>query len=165
MLESYVEKWLARKLENFLYMLRSGMMGWMTVMQDTTAWTAEQHEAARQAFALYKKNLRPLIRDAQLFHISPRPDGMHWDGVEFWDPARGKGVVFAFRGSTADEPEHKFVPAGLDAAKRYRLHFEDGSAPDREATGRELMESGLTVHLGAPLSSELVFLEDSVARK
>ena len=165
MLESYVEKWPAPKLENFLYMLRSGMMGWMTVMQDTTAWTAEQHEAAHQAFALYKKELRPLIRDAQLFHIAARPDGVNWDGAEYWDPSRGKGVVYAFRGSIADELGHRFVLAGLDSAKRYRLHFEDGTAPDREATGRELMQSGLAVRLSAPLSSELVFLKDAAIRK
>ena len=36
------------KIENFLYMLRSGMMGWLTIMQDTNAWTAEQHDAARR---------------------------------------------------------------------------------------------------------------------
>ncbi len=159
MLESYVEKWSTPRPENFLYMLRSGMMGWITIMMDTTAWTPEQHEAARQAIALYKEKLRPLIRDARLYHISPRPDGVHWDGMEYWDPRRGQGVVFGFRGSIADEDEHRFVLAGLVAGARYRLHFQDGSAPDREATGRELMEQGLTVRLGAPLSSELVFLE------
>jgi alpha-galactosidase len=165
MLESYVEKWPAPTPENFLHMLRSGMMGWMTIMQDTTAWNAEQHEAARQAFALYKTQLRPLIRDARLYHVSARPDGVHWDGIEYWDPSRGKGVLFAFRGSVADEPEHSFVLAGLDAARRYRLHFEDGTAPDREATGRELMTAGLTVHLRDPLGSELIFLAEATARK
>jgi alpha-galactosidase len=165
MLESYVERWPTPKLGNFLYMLRSGMMGWMTVMQDTTAWTVEQHEAAREAFALYKKELRPLIRDSQLFHISARPDGVHWDGVEYWDPSRGKGVVYTFRGSVADEPDHRFALAGLDAARTYRLHFADGTAPDRETTGRELMQSGLTVHLSDPLSSEIVFLEASAAAR
>jgi len=159
-----VEKWPAPKLENFLYMLRSGMMGWMTVMQDTIAWTAEQHESAHQAFALYKTELRPLIRDAQLFHIAARPDGVHWDGAEYWDPSRGKGVVYVFRGSIADEAEHRFALAGLDSAKRYRLHFEDGTAPDREATGKELMESELIVHLSDPVSSELVFLEIAAAK-
>jgi hypothetical protein len=69
MLESYVEKWPVPKLANFLYMLRSGMMGWTTIMTDTTAWTEEQHQAAKQAFALYKDQLRPLIRDARLFHV------------------------------------------------------------------------------------------------
>jgi len=159
MLESYVEKWPAPKIENFRYMLRSGMMGWVTVMLDTTVWTPEQHAAAREAIALYKQRLRLLIRDAQLYHVSERPDGVRWDGVEYWDPARGTGVVYAFRGSVADEPEHRFVLAGLDAAQRYRLHFEDGSSPDRVALGRELMGPGVAVRLAEPLSSELVFVE------
>jgi hypothetical protein len=29
-------------------MLRSGMMGWLSIMQDTTACTAEQHQAAQR---------------------------------------------------------------------------------------------------------------------
>ena len=165
MLESYVEKWPTPRPGNFLYMLRSGMMGWMSIMMDTTAWTPEQHEVARQAFALYKQRLRPLIRDAQLYHVSNRPDGVHWDGMEYLDPARGLGVLFAFRGSNPDEVEHRFILSGLEAEKQYRLHFEDGSATDRVATGGELMRSGLAVHLGEPLSSELVFLEVADAKK
>ena len=98
MLESYVEKWPAPRPENFLYMLRSGMMGWLTLMQDTSAWTPEQHEAARQAIALYKRELRPLIRDARLYHVSARPDGVHWDGMEYWDPATRKGRGLCFSG-------------------------------------------------------------------
>jgi hypothetical protein len=160
MLESYVEKWPTPRPANFLYMLRSGMMGWVTIMLDTTAWNAEQHEAAKKAIALYKQKLRPLIRDAWLYHVSERPDGVHWDGIEFWDPARGKGVVFAFRGTVPDEPEHRFLLRGLESGKRFRLHFEDGSAPDRVATGSELMDKGLAVGLPDPLSSELVSLQD-----
>jgi len=159
MLESYIEKWPTPRLDNFLYMLRSGMMGWMSIMLDTTAWTAEQHEAARRAIALYKSALRPLIRDARLYHVSARPDGVHWDGMEYWDPARGKGVLFAFRGSVPDEPDHRFVLAGLVSGRRYRLHFEDGTAPDKVATGAELMQQGVDLHLPNPLSSELVFLQ------
>jgi len=158
MLESYVEKWTTPRIENFLYMLRSGMMGWLTLMLDTSVWTPEQHQAAKDAVALYKSELRPLIRDGRLHHVSPRPDGVHWDGVEYWDPARGKGVVFAFRGSAPGETEHRFVLAGLDARKRYRLHFQDGSAPDRTAPGSELIGPGFPVHLKNPLSSELIFL-------
>jgi hypothetical protein len=160
MLESYVEKWPAPKLENFLYMLRSGMMGWVTIMLDTTAWSPEQHDAARKAIALYKQELRPLVRDAHLYHVSDRPDGVHWDAMEYWDPERGKGVVFVFRGTVADESAHRFVLSGLDQGRRYRLHFYDSSSPDSEAAGRELMNQGLIVRLTEPLSSELVFIED-----
>ena len=159
-----MEKWPTPRLGNFLYMLRSGMMGWLTIMMDTSAWTPEQHDAARQAIALYKQQLRPLIRDAKLYHVTPRPDGIHWDGIEYWDSARGKGVVFAFRGTVADQADHRFVLAALDSGKRYRLHFEDVTAPDREATGKDLMGQGLDVHLQNPLSSELVFLEDATTK-
>jgi hypothetical protein len=161
MLESYVEKWPAPRPENFLYMLRSGMMGWLTIMQDTTAWTPEQHEAAMEEISLYKRELRPLIRDARLYHVSERPDGVHWDGIEYWDPRRGKGVVFAFRGSVAGKAEHRFQLAGLETGKRYRLHFQDASAPDRVADGGELMGQGLAVRLPVPLSSELVFMSEA----
>jgi hypothetical protein len=161
MLESYVEKWPTPRMENFLYMLRSGMMGWTTIMLDTTAWSAEQHDVAKDAFALYKLRLRPFIRDAQLYHVSPRPDGLHWDAMEYWNPAQKKGVVFVFRGTTPDEPEHRFILVGLNPHGRYRLHFEDGSAPDRDASGSDLLQSGLTIHLKNPLSSELLFLEET----
>jgi alpha-galactosidase len=159
MLESYVEKWPTPRPENFLYMLRSGMMGWVTLMLDTSAWTLQQHEAAKQSIALYKEKLRPLIRDAQLFHISPRPDGVHWDAIEYWDPARAQGVVYAFRGSTPNQPQHTFPLAGLDPQRRYHLHFQDASSPDRTITGRDLMQEGLTIHLPHPLSSELIFIK------
>lgn len=164
MLESYVEKWPVPKMDNFLYMLRSGMMGWISIMQDTSAWTPEQHEAARQAFVLYKQKLRPLIRDAHIYHISQRPDGVHWDGMEYWDPGRRQGVVFAFRGSIADEPDHRFILAGLKNDERYRLHYQDGSMPDSIQRGSELMSNGLPLRLTAPLSSELVWIEGEAVR-
>ncbi len=158
MLESYVEKWPAPSPENFLYMLRSGMMGWVTLMLDTTSWSAEQHEVARRAIALYKEKLRPLIRDARLYHISARPDGVHWDGMEYMDPVLGEGVVYAFRGTDRGEGAHRFVIEGLDPSRRYSLHFQDDSSADIEVAGTQLMSTGLVVQLAQPLSSELVFL-------
>ena len=74
-------------------------------------------------------------------------------------------MVFAFRGTIPDESEHKYLLAGLEPARRYSLHFQDGSAPDRTATGEELMGQGLQVHLQNPLSSELVLLNSTVNAK
>ena len=138
MLESYIAQVPTPHLENFLYMLRSGMMGWITIMLDTTMWSAEQQQAARHAFALYKTALRPLIRDAQLYHVSERPDGVHWDGMEYWDPKLAKGVLFAFRGAGPEEAQHSFHFSGLCDEDRYRVHFEDGTGPDEVETGRQL---------------------------
>jgi alpha-galactosidase len=135
-------------------------MGWFTIMLDTNAWSAEQHVEAQREIDLYKKKLRPFIRDANLYHVSPRPDGIHWDGVEYWDPDRRSGVVYAFHGTITDENMHTFVLKGLQLGSRYRLTFVDHSAPDRTVSGKELMERGLEVVLSQPNSSELIFIDE-----
>jgi hypothetical protein len=161
MLESYIEKWPTPHTENFRYMLRSGMMGWLTIMTDTNAWSPEQHAEAKKEIDLYKKELRSFIRDASLYHISPRPDGVHWDGIQYWDSNRQRGVVYAFRGTTEEERMHSYRLQGLQAWGRYLLKFYDHSAPDRTVTGRELMTQGLKVILPLANSSELIFIEDA----
>jgi len=160
MLESYVEKWPTPRIENFRYMLRSGMMGWLTIMMDTSTWSAEQHAEAKKEIELYKKDLRPLIRDADLYHVSLRPDGVNWDGVEYWDPNRQRGVVYAFRGTGAGENTHSFVLQGLKKSARYTISFHDHISADRTTTGRELMEHGLKVKLPLENSSELIFVAE-----
>lgn len=160
MLESYVEKWPTPRIENFRYMLRSGMMGWLTIMLDTNAWSTEQHGVAKQEIDLYKKQLRGLIRDANLYHVSPRPDGVHWDGIEYWDPERKRGVVYVFRGTVETEQAHSFPLQGLQANAQYVLKFHD-SGVARTVTGQQLMSAGLNVTLDVPNSSELIFVEAS----
>jgi hypothetical protein len=160
MLEAYVERWPVPRIENFRYMLRSGMMGWLSVMIDTTSWDKQQHIAAKEELQLYKSRLRPLIRDANLFHISERPDGVHWDGMEYFDPRTRHGVVYAFRGSTQAEAEHTFVLKGLNPASRYHLTFHDHSAADRIVRGDELGNAGIQVHLPYANSSEIIFVEE-----
>ncbi|HTS37467.1 MAG TPA: alpha-galactosidase [Candidatus Solibacter sp.] len=161
MLESYVEKWPTPRIENFRFMLRSGMMGWFTIMIDTNVWTPEQHAEAKQEVDLYKKHLRPLIRDANLHHVSSRPDGIHWDGLEYWDSSRKQGVVYAFRGTIESERTHVFPLKGLQPSARYRLKFNDHSSADRMEAGKTLMDRGLRVTLTGTNSSELIFLEEA----
>ena len=128
-------------------------------MTDTNAWSPEQHAEAKKEIDLYKKDLRPLIRDASLYHVSPRPDGIHWDGIQYWDADRQRGVIYAFRGTIEGEKTHTYALQGLHPSGRYLLRFYDHSAPDRTVTGRELMTQGLKVALRLPNSSELVFVE------
>jgi hypothetical protein len=159
MLETYVQKWPAPTLETFRYVLRSGMMGWLSVMQDTSEWTQEQRSAAKEDLLVYKNILRPLIRDADLYHVSARPDGIRWDATEYFEPRTGHGVVYAFRGSIENESSHSFALLGLDKESSYQLHFNDGSSPDRIMRGSELMSQGLLVTLPAPESSEIILIE------
>jgi alpha-galactosidase len=164
MLEAYVARWPTSSTDQFRYMIRSGMMGWLTIMQDTTAWTQEQHTAAKEEFALYKNALRPLIRDADLYHVSPRPDGIHWDGMEYFDPKRGRGVLYAFRGDAPNDSTHSFLLQGLRPDREYRLRFQDRHAASRVASGRDLSTLGLRMVLPLPQTSELVFLEELASR-
>ncbi|GAC1505617.1 MAG: hypothetical protein NVS1B6_13520 [Steroidobacteraceae bacterium] len=161
MLESYVEKWPAPRIENFRYLLRSGMLGWFSLMQDTSQWNPEQRAEARRQFALYKSALRPLIREADLYHVEQRPDGVRWDGIEYYSAPLRRGVLYAFRGTVPDEPSHRFRLQGLDLKSRYRLKFQDrGAAAGLVRTGRSLMQEGVEVRLDVPLSSELIFIEE-----
>jgi len=160
MLETYVKAWPTPRIENFRYMLRSGMMGWLTLMLDTNAWSEEQHKTAKDEIQLYKSKLRPFIRDADVYHISARPDGVHWDGIEYFDPKQDRGVVYAFRGSSDTGPAHVFPLQGLRGDTQYKLHFQDHSSPDLTLSGR-VLQKGLSVKLQYPNSSELIFFERS----
>ena len=159
MLEAYVKAWPTPRIENFRYMLRSGMMGWFTVMIDTNGWSHQQHAAAAREIAFYKSTLRPLIRSADLYHVGPRPDGKGWDGTEYFDAGRDTGVLYAFHGSVAAPGAFRFRLRGLRGNGHYRLHFRDGSSSDRVADGSALMESGVAVTLPLANSSELVQIE------
>ncbi len=162
MLETYVKEWPTRRIENFRYMLRSGMMGWLTVMLDTSKWTEEQHKVAARELNLYKTKLRPFIREARLYHISSRPDGKNWDAVEYFDPRNDRGVVYAFRGSQPGHNHERFRLRGLDAQHQYRVHFQDASHSDSIVSGAQLSNQGLTLVLPTTFSSEIVFLDPAL---
>ena len=162
MLESYVANWPAPKIENFRYALRSGMLGWFSLMQDTGQWSPARRTEAQRQFALYKSSLRPLIREADMYHVAQRPDGVNWDGMEYYSPRLRRGVLYAFRGAATDQPTHTFRLLGLEPASRYRLKFEDrGAAANRVLTGQVLMQAGVEVTLELPLSSELISIEEA----
>lgn len=157
MCETYLNQDPGPTLGTFKAMLRSGLMGFCTLMIDTGAWPLSWRDAARRQFGLYKLWIRPLIVDGRLYHVSERPDGKRWDGMQYHDPRNGKGVLFAFRGSEGDA-EHRFLLRGLDPDAPYRLTFEDGSQPSRRESGKALMEEGLAVRLEEPGTSELVLI-------
>jgi len=93
--------------------------------------------------------------------VTERPDGAHWDGIEYYSAPRRRGVLYAFRGAAPDEPTHRYRLRGLDPGRRYRLEFADaGKAAARVLTGDALMRLGVELALPLPLSSELVFIEE-----
>ena len=156
MCECYIDNHPGKTPANFVTMLRSGMMGWCTMMLDMTSWSQEQKQAGKRQFDIYKSILRPLIAGGDLYHVSERPDGVRWDGMQYVDPKTSGGVLFVFRGTTP-ERTHAFKLRGLDRDMRYDVSSEDGSVRARVCLGSELMQEGVTCELGEPMSSDLVF--------
>lgn len=139
----------------FTALLRSGLMGFCTIMMDTGKWSPEWRAIAKRHFQFYKDVLRPLIRNARLYHVSNRPNGKDWDGMQYYDPATGKGVLFAFRGEESLN-RHVFPLRGLEPEATYRLESFDAAMPPSTALGRTLMEDGFVVRRTEPEASEIV---------
>ncbi len=121
-------------------------------------WDEAEKNAVKSCVETYKTRLRPLVRAADVYHIFPRPDGINWDGVEYYDPDSGKGVAYLFKPSPTQSAETVRFK-GLEAGRKYRVSFEDGTQPPSVRSGDELMNQGLPVTLAGDEASELVFLE------
>lgn len=160
MIEGYIENRTGNTIANFKYMLRSAMLGWATIMIDTTQWSEEQHQIAKREFDLYKSELRPLIAKGDLYHILPRPVASKWDGIQYFDPKRGKGVVYVFRANSELETQTIRL-RGLDAHKQYQVCGEDGSVMEGVVSGQTLISKGISVHLPEKDSSDLIFLVET----
>ncbi|MHB8897884.1 MAG: LamG-like jellyroll fold domain-containing protein [Thermoguttaceae bacterium] len=121
-------------------------------------WTPEEKDAAKACVETYKTRLRPLVRKGDLYHVLPRPDGSHRDGIEYFDPERQQGVLYVFQPSSAS-PADPIRFRGVQADRSYRVTFEDGTRPSSVISGRVLLDGGLEVPLDGDESSELVFFE------
>jgi len=155
---------------SFVYMLRSCLLGWPTIQCDTTTWDTTKKNAAMREFGFFKNKLRPLIANGNIYHVLPRPsfakdpnfdpdnpDDPGWDGVEYYDPATGKGALMVFRPySTVTQKTIKLK--GLSPTKNYLVESADGGVSTQTLSGTALMTSGVTVNLPAQNSSDMVFL-------
>lgn len=120
-------------------------------------WSAQQRAEIKKAVTTYKERLRPLIRNGDLYHIFPRPNGVDWDGIEYYDPATHQGAVYIFK--PKGQPDSKVIKLnGLEPKCKYKISFEDGSNPGETATGAALMDPGINVTLSGSLASELMFI-------
>ena len=124
----------------------------------TEPWTQQEKDALKACVDTYKAKIRPLVRQADLYHVFARPDGRNRDGIEYYDPAAGKGVVYLFQPSRETSAEAIRL-RGLDRKRTYHVSFEDGTHPASVKSAAELMDKGLQVKLKGEEVSELIFFE------
>lgn len=161
MIECYVGDHGPRTIANLKYMIRSGMMGWCSIMLNTHQWNEKQKAAAKHEFDLYKNRLRPLIANGNIYHVMPRPRDDGWDGIQYFDPQTGNGVLFAFRSGSADPSEFAVKLRGLDPQKAYVLAPEDGSVKAGSYSGKQLMTQGLVLSIPEREGSDLIFIQQA----
>jgi len=142
------------------YLWRSAMMSaWQIDPTSSAAWTADERVGAIRSVQIYKRWIRPILADAEVHHILPRPDGLHWDGMFYWSPSLKKGTVYIFRPNN-DEPTRRVRLRNLGVDVSYRVWSEDGSVATSTHSGGELMNEGLLIKLPGKYSSDLIYVEE-----
>ena len=142
------------------YFWRSSMMNqWQIDPTHSATWTQKQRDGVKRATEIYKSWVRPILRDAQVHHILPRPDGYHWDGMFYWSPSLKRGTLYIFRPDS--DRNAMLVPLkGLEPTTKYKVRTEDHSTPDATYSGANLMSTGLNIQLPGKYTSDLVYLEE-----
>ena len=143
------------------YLWRSAMMGaWDLALTMSSDLTDRQKQEIRHSADIYKSWVRPVLQDAHVYRILPRADGLHWDGMFYWNAAIKKGTVYIFRPNSEQVHQVIFL-AGLDPMKAYKIHGEDRSVRAGKSSGDALMHKGLEVRLPAKFSSDLIYVEEA----
>ena len=113
---------------------------------------------------LYNTVMKPLIKYGDLYHILPRPDGIHWDGLEYIDADSEneiKGMVLLWKPTDTEGVEKTVYLRGLDEKTIYNLKFEDRPEQNCTKTGAELMKKGLTVRIEGQSGSEMIWISEA----
>lgn len=111
---------------------------------------------------LYAEKIRPIIREGDLYHILPRPNGVDFDGVMYSAPYSAsdtKGVVFLFKPTEAPGDICHITLDGLRPDKEYSLSFTDRPEQNMTASGETLMTDGVDVVIEY-IGSELIFITE-----
>jgi hypothetical protein len=104
--------------------------------------------------ALYKREIRPLIRDGNLYHDIVEA-GSGFDGVEYYSPSQDRGVVLLFgpAGKSATVRCKRLKPE-----QKYQVKFTDLPAQNTTLTGAQLMKEGLPVTFTGTAQSEIILI-------
>ena len=148
---------------DYLYGLRCSLVGGVMLNFSGEETSGYEYETYWPYYVgdLYKNVMRPLIRNGNLYHILPRPDGVNWDGLEYIDLSSENdviGMVLLWKPTDTEGPQKTVKLRGLDPDATYRLTFQDRTEQNADYTGAALMNEGLTVTIEGEFGSEMIWL-------
>ncbi|MHC4646042.1 MAG: alpha-galactosidase [Planctomycetota bacterium] len=133
------------------------MLGHMGLSGKIVSWDEETRRYAADRIALYKE-IRPLIRKADVYHLTGQVDQKSpasVQAVQYVDSAADRSVVFAFQGGDASLAANLKL-AGLNPDVTYRVSMPPAFRPDRLGKGVELMTEGLRIYFPHEGSSAVI---------
>jgi hypothetical protein len=141
------------------YNFRTGLMGAMMVCGGERELDNQEEAVARETWQLYQTKQRAILRGADVYHILPFPDGVSWDGIQYFNPALNRGSVLLFKPS-ANAPNAKVIKLkGLDENTIYTLTFQDRNDQSTKMNGAELMKHGLSVEgMTGDFATEIIWI-------
>ena len=139
----YTERYMQDEPDN-TYETRSYMFGGPFIMMNRiTDWSQGTANFVRREIDMYK-SLRGLIDDAEIYHVSPPPDGENNDAIEAYDGVQDRAVLFVYGNSHSDVTYVQ--PRGLNPSALYWIGFLEVPR-SYLATGAQLMQDGIPVIL------------------
>ncbi len=138
------------------------MTGSLGIGGNLNHWTDEEMELSRAQVALYK-SVRPLVQGGSLYRLTTALAIPGRWASEYVAPDASEAVVFAFLHSQAYGEAFPSVHLqGLDAGATYTITPRDAAKASMlpaQATGAELMQSGLMLGLRGDYDSTVVRLK------
>ncbi len=143
-------------------------MGFRSTFLGVPHWCSWQNDRSylpyyKKYISMYKDKVRLLVRNGELYHILPRPDGKNWDGIMYADPDSSndiKGAAFIFKPSVEVADTYNVVFDGLYEDTLYQLNFEDRPEQNCKLTGKELMTNGINVEIKY-IGSEIIWITEA----
>jgi alpha-galactosidase len=134
-------------------------IGWFNM--EGAAPNPAQVARVRHMLDIYKTFVRPMHAGSRIFHHTPVTEGFEphgWGVLELASRERDRAVAGLFRLADPAEGEYLLRFRGLDRGRRYRVRL-DNSGDEAELDGWTLAQTGITVRLDTPLTSELIIAE------
>lgn len=140
---------------------RSRMFGAFGVSARLMDWTDAAFVAVQEAIAQYKQ-LRPLLKSGQIYHLLPQVElactdlALHgqWDAYAIVDPPGEQGAIWVFRAEDG-VPERELRLRGLIAERTYVLEDID-TDQTIQVLGGSLTADGFRASLGDRTSALLL---------
>lgn len=122
----------------------------------------ESMEFIKHSTGIYKNFIRPFLPDARIFHHTPTEADIEKCGyiaLEAASPDGKKSAVAVFADTDYSGERIKVIPKGVDFSRIYSV-TADNSRQKFTLMGSYLLTNGIDITISAPLSSELLLIEE-----